>query len=85
MLRKAAALPEDAMVLMSTDNDNPQKNVEGSHPSMEVPLVSVEGNVAVFEQSSAHAHNKPYYLGCIVTGDKSQVLWTNDSRPLPEQ
>lgn len=83
-LRSIEYLPEGAIAVMSNRNENPTRYVgEVSNPN-DVPISSIEGNVVVFEQPSSHQHNSPCYLGCIITADRSQVLWVNNTRPLPE-
>lgn len=68
---------------MSNRNDNPERYAASESPAQDCPIVSIEGNTVIFEQSVSHSHGTPVYLGCIVSADRSQVLWTNYSEPLP--
>lgn len=76
-------LPVGAIGVMSNNNDNPEMYAGTAHASQDCEILSIQGSRVVFGQDSSHNHSTKSYLGCIVSADRSQILWTNNSKPLP--
>lgn len=76
-------IPDNAIGVMSYDNDNP---LQYRYNDDNVHLYSVEvvsdNLIRCQYKSIGTAPSNASYLGAIVTQDR-QVLWVNNSKPLP--
>lgn len=68
---------------MSEDNNNPLENRLGSDPWKIMQIQFKSNNVIEFEHGEPHTLEQSYYLGAILSADRTIVYWVNDTKPLP--
>lgn len=76
-------IPNDAIGVMSEDNDNPLLRKDTTDPVYMLPIVDRTANTMTLTSTAVAGHGVPYYLGAIVSADRNVVYWINDSKPLP--
>lgn len=77
------SIPNDAIGVLSSDNDNPLQNRDSASDVIVIPLVNQTKWSLEFEQETEHTSTQPSYLGAILSRDRQVVYWVNESRPLP--
>lgn len=76
-------IPGDAVGILALNNDDPLQRRESQDRWAYMPLVSKTENTLVFRFEEQHQFSVPNYLGGIVSADRSEVYWINETRPLP--
>jgi hypothetical protein len=76
-------LPDDVIVIISDDNDNPLKYLNDTRSLYRVGLVMRTNDHMLFEQDTTHGYSTSSYMGAIVSSDRRTVYWVNESKPLP--
>lgn len=76
-------IPNGAIGVMSTDNDNPTMNVGNITAVNSGVYTALNNGSAQVRQDVSHTINSPAYLGAIVSADGSVIYWVNNTRPLP--
>lgn len=75
-------IPNDAVAVPSGHNDAPLENRIIDDPSFFAVITARNESSITFKSPNAVAHSQ-LYLGGILTNDREEVLWVNDSQPLP--
>lgn len=76
-------VPEGSFAFIATSNELPEqfknqtsskyRSVIGSHDNVSMQITF----------PGLHEYSGPFYLGCIMSPDLMEVLWSNDTAPLP--
>lgn len=74
-------IPNDAIGIMSTENDNPTAHLNAETSDYDFELTLKSSYSMTFERTARYLPNS--YLGCIASADRSIVYWVNDTRPIP--
>lgn len=78
-----SAIPDDAVAVWAIDNNNPlayrntTENVQTFH------IEVIDDNTLVCIPDAQYTHSVAVYIGAILTADRSEVLWVNNTQPLP--
>lgn len=78
-------IPDNAVGILSFDNDNPLQNLEVHSPWMVYSIAEKNEGYMLMQESysGAVSADQNSYLGAIVSADFSTVYWQNETRPLP--
>lgn len=76
-------LPDNAVGVMSTNNDNPLMLRDNHGVNNNYRIVSKTREELVMEQIQMGTHDTPNYLGGILSEDRTTVYWVNETKPLP--
>ena len=76
-------IPENAWVILSDDNDNPLKYANVSANDYRMIIHDKTATSMRMEQFFGTLNLGPSYLGAILTPDRTEVIWVNDTKPLP--
>ena len=77
-------LPADSLGTLSYSNNNPEDYRYDTAASRIFTIDVIDSNHAVLTVSNGgpNGYTGNFYLGCIVSADRSQLFWVNDTRPL---
>lgn len=75
-------LPEGAVVVASSDNDNPLQERYSTSPYYALPITVIDDNHLVAEGVIVR-YSSPRYAGAILSADREGIFYVNDTRPLP--
>lgn len=76
-------LPSGAVGIYANDNNDPLAFSDASVPSQVFDISVMDDEHMSLIPREVTSHNRPNYLGAIVSADRTEVLWLNDTRPLP--
>ena len=76
-------IEDGAIAVGSSDNENPLMFKDTENDRFVFDLTIVDGNNIVAVPRNAQAHQDSFYIGAIVSPDRSIVYWVNDMKPLP--
>lgn len=76
-------IPSNAIGILSTDNNNPLQHRDSVSDVIVIPLANQTERSLEFEQELEHTLTQSSYLGAILSNDRQEVYWVNESRPLP--
>lgn len=76
-------LPPDAVGVLSISNETPLMMRYTNNNEWMYRISSVSSNRLVMSQVVEGSHQDNNYLGAILTNDRSEILWINDSHPIP--
>lgn len=76
-------LPSDAIGILAYRNDYPMDNRYSTARQNIFDISVIDDTTAVLVPRVESSHSFDNYLGGILTGDRTQVIWENDTRPLP--
>lgn len=75
-------LPSDCVAVPSDLNANPLVTRYSVDPSVVMHIVERTNNSIVFEADAESVHTA-CYIGAVLSNDREEVYWLNESRPLP--
>lgn len=75
-------IPSDAVAIISTVNDEPLRYRYSEENWTFMNIVSKSDNLMSFSFSETHQFPIPLFIGAIVSADRSQLYWVNNSQPL---
>lgn len=76
-------MPANAVGLYAIDNDEPLAYKDTDMSQLIFDLTVVDDNNCIATCRDARTHLQANYLGCIVSADRTEVIWTNTNKPLP--
>ena len=76
-------IPLDAVGIASYNNDAPTQRIDTQTQTYLLKIAERRFDRIKLTQDSDHYHDKPTYLGCIVSADRKKIFWVNNTRPLP--
>lgn len=76
-------VPNNAVGILATNNDNPLEYKDQVFEGWLFKLDERTKNTMVLSQVRPGPHDFPSYLGAILSPDRTEVYWVNNSRPLP--
>ena len=81
---KFELIPNDAVLVMSNDNDDPMKFKDRLDFSNFISNLETrsEGYLK-YSQIESYDHGTPCYAAIIVSPDRNTVYWVNTTKPLP--
>lgn len=81
--RNFSLVPADSVGLYATNNDRPLENIDTQLAARLFRVVVEDDENMVVTNNQPGTHSAPSYLGGIVSADRQNVLWVNDTKPLP--
>lgn len=75
-------MPKSAIGVSSLYNDRPMANRYDKRDISLLDLEIVSDNI-IIATARVESYHSTNYLGGIVTKDRNQIIWENDSAPLP--
>ena len=76
-------LPDDAIAVPMSDNDNPLENRNVTSGGSVMRIVERTATTITFSAAFDVNHGV-ISIGAILSGDRSDVYWQNNTRPIPE-
>jgi hypothetical protein len=76
-------IPDTAVGVMSNKNEDPLYLRDTTDVSYLYNISQRSENEITMTTRAPYAHQLPFYLGAILSADRSTVYWMNESRPLP--
>lgn len=76
-------LPEDAIAVPMSNNDNPLENRNAVSGGTVMIIVERTATTITFSASLSVNHGV-ISIGAILSRDRSDVYWQNNTRPIPE-
>lgn len=76
-------IPNDAVVVFSSNNDDPLMNRYSNDRWVLGKIASVSETIITTTQDDPHDVGGAFYLGALVSQDRETVYWENTMRPLP--
>lgn len=77
-------IPDDALGILATDNNNPLERLNTDVRDYLFNITSKNNELLSLHQSYDTApHTVNSYLGAIVSNDRSEIYWVNRTNPLP--
>ena len=76
-------IPQDAWILLSDDNDNPLKYANDDGYGYRLSITEKLESTMKLEQFFGAWDLAATYMSAILTPDRSEVIWVNDTKPLP--
>lgn len=76
-------IPGDSLGVLATANDDPLHYKNTSTATYLFDVVQKNNTHVRFGLREPHAFPAPKYIGGIVSSDRSEVLWVNETAPLP--
>lgn len=76
-------LPGNAVAIIASSNDNPLEYKDLLDNNYIFTISERSDERIVFVHTTTSATSRDYYIGAIVSRDRSVVYWVNESRPLP--
>lgn len=77
------SIPNDAVGIYSANNEMPLQYRDTDVERLLFDITIVSDTELIATQRSTESHNANNYLGGIVSGDRSTIIWLNDTKPLP--
>lgn len=78
-----ALIPNDALGVLSTDNEQPLMNINATRGNLLFEIVERDRHTMVVRQVEESTHASSCYLGAIVSKDRQTVYWVNETKPMP--
>lgn len=75
-------IPDDAIILLSTRNEEPLMNINNSTAYNYENIVEKTDSIMKSQFNSPHSRTK-CYPGAIVSEDRKTIYWVNNTKPLP--
>lgn len=76
-------IPADSLGILAANNDDPLHYRNTSASSYLFSIVQKNNTHMRLKLQEAHTFPAPRFLGGIVSADRSEVYWVNDTNPLP--
>lgn len=76
-------IPSDAVAIIANDNDAPLRFRYSKEVWASLGLVSKDDSNMSFEFAEPHVFSAQVYIGAIVSADRTQLYWLNNTKPLP--
>lgn len=76
-------VPADALGILATDNDDPMHYRNTSTITYLFDILQKSNTHIRFKLREAHTFPTPKFLGGIVSADRSEEYWVNDTAPIP--
>ena len=76
-------LPNDAVGVIATNNDNPIEHIESSVDIFFFKIEKISDLRLRLYQDNVHSFTNAVYVGAIVSADRQTIYWQNDTKPLP--
>lgn len=77
------AIPSDAVAVWAISNDAPLAYRDSQEIVQTFDVVVNSDNKLTCIPRAVYTHTVPLYVGAILSADRSEVLWVNETRPLP--
>lgn len=78
-----SAIPGDAIAVWAISNDAPLAYRDTQETAQTFDVVVNSDNELTCIPRAVYVHTVPVYVGAILSADRSEVLWVNETRPLP--
>ena len=76
-------IPSDAVAIIAIRNENPLEYLHTLDHWASMAIEAKEDDSISFRFSEAFSFANPLYIGAIVSADRSQIYWVNNTEPLP--
>lgn len=76
-------IPDDAMGIISNDNDDPLKLVGEGTRRTQLTIVERGEGYLKLQSNTAHSYDGDFYLGVLMKRSTLEYFWINDTKPLP--
>lgn len=76
-------LDDTVIGLYASENDNPLGYLNATREDLIFRVDEKSNNRMILKSRSPLSHRVASYLGCIVSADRSQIIWENNTQPLP--
>lgn len=79
-----AQIPADAVAIIAESNSRPLQYRNETYATRVASVEVLSDNELRVYQNESHTHSKRYYIGGILSNDRSVVYWINRTAPLPD-
>lgn len=76
-------VPDDAIAIISYENDNPLEYLDDTGLSHYLVLSDKTDNSMKATGNGSYSFPRNVYLGALVSADRSEIYWVNETKPLP--
>ena len=77
------AIPAGAVGIFAKNNENPLEYRSTIVTNNLFDVTVIDDTLANVVPRNVTTHQVPNYLGAILSQDRTEVIWLNDSKPLP--
>lgn len=78
-----ALIPEGSIGIISGNNNDPLQFLNDLTENRIYDITKLDEVTAVLSQRVEYLYGSATYLGAIVSPDRTQIYWVNDTKPLP--
>ena len=78
-----SAIPNDAVAVWAIANNAPLAYKDSTEPVQTFDVMVTDDNNLTCVPKAQYVHTVPVFIGAILSADRSEVLWVNETQPLP--